>query len=43
MPELEISSTDLRRRIENNMSVTYMIPDGVIKYIKEKQIYRGGK
>lgn len=43
MPELEISSTDLRRRIENNMSVTYMIPDAVIKYIKEKQIYRGGK
>ena len=43
MPELEISSTDLRRRIENNMSVTYMIPDVVIKYIKEKQIYRGGK
>lgn len=43
MPELEISSTDLRWRIENNMSVTYMIPDAVIKYIKEKQIYRGGK
>lgn len=43
MPELEISSTDLRWRIENNMSVTYMIPDVVIKYIKEKQIYRGGK
>lgn len=41
MPELEISSTDLRWRIQHGLSVTYMIPEKVITYMKEKEIYRG--
>lgn len=38
-PNLEISSTDLRERIRLGKSVTHLIPDKVISYIKEKGFY----
>lgn len=38
-PELEISSTDLRRRLRKGRSVRYMIPLPVIRYIEEHKIY----
>lgn len=40
-PRYEISSTDLRTRIENRKSVRYLIPDPVIDYIEKKSFYRG--
>ncbi len=39
-PELEISSTILRRLISKNRSVRYMIPDAVIAYIKKENLYK---
>lgn len=40
-PLYEISSTDLRNRIINRKSVKYLIPDKVINYIEENNLYRG--
>ncbi|MBL7575234.1 nicotinate-nucleotide adenylyltransferase [Peptoniphilus asaccharolyticus DSM 20463] len=39
-PLYEISSTDLRNRISKGKSVKYLIPDKVIDYIKEKELYK---
>lgn len=40
-PVIEISSTDIRKRIEEDKTVKYMLPDTVIKYIKENHLYEG--
>lgn len=40
-PELEISSTILRGLIRADRSVRYLIPEPVIGYIREKQLYKG--
>ena len=37
---LEISSTELRKRIGEGKSVRYLVPDAVISYIEEKGFYR---
>ena len=39
-PELEISSTDLRRRLEMGRTVKYMVPDAVLEYIWKEKVYR---
>lgn len=39
-PLYEISSTDLRNRISKDKSVKYLIPDVVIDFIKEKELYK---
>ena len=38
-PIVEISSTRIRERIAQGKSVRYMLPDSVIKYIKENDLY----
>ncbi len=38
-PIIEISSTALRERIANGETVRYMLPDNVIEYIKENELY----
>lgn len=40
-PELEISSTILRGLIRADRSVRYLMPDAVISYIKNNQLYKG--
>ena len=40
-PEMEISSTMIRRLVSENKSIRYLVPDNVIKYINEKGFYRG--
>jgi nicotinate-nucleotide adenylyltransferase len=42
MPRIEISSTDLRRRVAAGRSVRYFVPDAVRDYIEERRLYRGG-
>ncbi|MBM7616492.1 nicotinate-nucleotide adenylyltransferase [Weissella uvarum] len=39
IPNLELSSTNIRERIANHQSVRYMIPDLVAAYIFEKGLY----
>ncbi|MDO5301319.1 MAG: nicotinate-nucleotide adenylyltransferase [Tissierellia bacterium] len=39
-PRYEISSTDLRSRLREKKSVKYLIPDSVIDYIEEMELYR---
>lgn len=38
-PLLEISSSDIRTRIEENKTIRYMVPDAVLNYIKEHHLY----
>lgn len=38
-PQLEISSTDLRRRLARRLPVRYQLPDAVIDYIQEQRLY----
>ena len=39
-PLIDISSTYIRKRLEDNKSVRYLMPDSVLKYIKEKGLYQ---
>jgi nicotinate-nucleotide adenylyltransferase len=39
IPDISISSTLLRRRLSQQQSVKYLIPDQVISYIKEHSLY----
>ena len=39
MPNMEISSTDIRNRIHDGLSVKYFTTDGVIDYIKNNKLY----
>lgn len=40
-PLFEISSTEVRKRIKDNKSVKYIVPDKVIEYININNLYRG--
>lgn len=42
-PQLDISSTGLRRRLRQNEPVSYLMPEPVIRYSERYQIYTGGK
>jgi len=39
-PQLDISSTQIRRRIAAGLSVRFLMPDAVVKYIDERGLYR---
>jgi nicotinate-nucleotide adenylyltransferase len=39
MPELEISSTAIRERLQEALSVRYLLPEPVRTYIEEKRLY----
>ncbi len=39
-PMFEISSTDIRKRISDGLSVRHMLPDAVCDYISESGLYR---
>jgi len=38
-PRIDISATDIRRRVRCGLSVRYLAPDGVLDYIKEQGLY----
>jgi nicotinate-nucleotide adenylyltransferase len=42
VPALAISSTDCRARVERGDPVWYLVPDGVVRYISKRQLYRNG-
>lgn len=40
VPQMDIASRDLRRRIAAGLSARYMIPNAVLAYIRDKNLYR---
>lgn len=40
IPELEISSTELRRRCVEGRSIRFLVPDGVASLIEQRGLYR---
>ncbi len=41
-PVLEISSSNIRRRVAKNLSIKYLVPEVVREYIKVNDLYREG-
>jgi len=41
-PRIDISSTDIRRRIREGQSIRYLVPDAVQQYIETRALYRDG-
>ncbi|MFF1272995.1 nicotinate-nucleotide adenylyltransferase [Streptomyces marokkonensis] len=41
VPALSISSTDCRARVAKGAPVWYLVPDGVVRYIDKRELYRG--
>ena len=42
LPNLEISSTEIRRRLAEGISCRYMLPEAVYRFIMENGLYSGG-
>lgn len=40
IPALAISSTDCRQRVAKGEPVWYLVPDGVVRYIDKRRLYR---
>ncbi|VEG25640.1 nicotinate-nucleotide adenylyltransferase [Actinomyces howellii] len=40
VPAMAISSTDCRRRVGSGVPVWYLVPDGVVQYIRKYGLYR---
>ena len=41
VPALAISSTECRARVAKGDPIWYMVPDGVVRYIDKRELYRG--
>jgi nicotinate-nucleotide adenylyltransferase len=41
VPALAISSTDIRNRVKNGVSIKYLVPDSVENFIYKYNLYRG--
>ncbi|MCC6866648.1 MAG: nicotinate-nucleotide adenylyltransferase [Ignavibacteria bacterium] len=39
VPNVEISATDIRYRVQENRSIKYLVPDKVEEYIKKNKLY----
>ncbi|RAV12784.1 nicotinic acid mononucleotide adenylyltransferase [Mycolicibacterium sp. GF69] len=39
VPALSISSTDCRKRAEENRPIWYLVPDGVVQYVAKRKLY----
>ncbi len=43
MPLVDVSSSDIRKRVAQGLSIQGLVPDDVEEYIKEQQLYRQGE
>lgn len=43
VPALAISSTDLRSRVAQGLSIRYLTPDSIVSYIAKRGLYGGGR
>jgi nicotinate-nucleotide adenylyltransferase len=41
MPTIELSSTEIRRRVRAGQPIRYIVPDAVAAYIRDNQLYGG--
>jgi nicotinate-nucleotide adenylyltransferase len=39
VPQLEISSSDIRERLKNKRTIRYLLPETVMEFIKEQKLY----
>lgn len=39
IPQYDVSSSDVRKRIKSGISIKYMVPDAVENYLTEKRLY----
>lgn len=39
IPQYDISSREIRKRVKNHRSIRYMVPEAVERYIREKELY----
>jgi len=43
MPLVDVSSSDIRKRVAKGLSIQGLVPGDVEEYIKEQQLYRQGE
>ena len=41
-PQVDISGTDIRRRVAEGRSIRYLVPNAVAEYIQQHRLYRDG-
>ena len=41
MPRLDVSSTDLRRRVAEERPIDWLVPPGAVRWIRERGLYAG--
>jgi nicotinate-nucleotide adenylyltransferase len=37
----DLSSTEIRNRVANDLPISYLVPEKVLRYIQERKLYRG--
>jgi nicotinate-nucleotide adenylyltransferase len=37
----DLSSTEIRNRVANDLPISYLVPENVLRYIHERKLYRG--
>ena len=40
--QIGVSSTDVRMMVKSDISIRYLVPDAVVKYIEEHKLYKSG-